>query len=120
MTTNPKDLFGLKKPPLRLVPPALVIYTSLAYADGARRYGEYNWRTKGVRRTVYLEAALRHIYQALDGEDTDPSSGAPHEAHVSACMGIVLDAVGLGNLVDDRPVKGAASTLIRDLTEKTE
>ena len=27
-TTNPKDLLGLKKPPLRLVPPAALIYLS--------------------------------------------------------------------------------------------
>lgn len=115
--TNPKDLIGLTKPPLRLVPSALIIYASLAFAVGARKYGEYNWRTKKVRRTIYLEAAMRHILAALDGEDIDSESGVPHEAHAAACMGVVLDALATGNLVDDRPVKGAAAKLLKDLTE---
>lgn len=113
---NPKDLLGLKKPPLRLVPPAALLYMSRVMALGAEKYGPYNWRTKKIRRTVYLEAAMRHIVQALDGEDTDPESGMPHEAHAATCMGILLDALATGTLVDDRPTPGAAAELIRELT----
>lgn len=113
---NPKDLLGLKKPPLRLVPAAAIIYMSRVMALGAEKYGPYNWRTKKIRRTVYLEAAMRHMIQALDGEDLDPESGMPHEAHAAACMGILLDALATGNLVDDRPTPGAAAELIRELT----
>lgn len=113
---NPKDIIGLTKPPLRLVPPALIIFVSRAMALGAKKYGPYNWRSNRVRRTVYLEAAMRHILQALDGEDLDAESGIPHEAHAAACMGIILDAKHIGALIDDRPARGPASKLIRKLT----
>jgi hypothetical protein len=115
--TNPKDIIGMTKPPLRLVPPALIIWASRAMALGAKKYGPYNWRSNRVRRTVYLEAAMRHILQALDGEDLDEESGIPHEAHAAACMGIILDANSIGALIDDRPTKGAASKLIKQLTQ---
>lgn len=32
--------------------------------------------------------------------------------------GILLDALAVGNLTDDRPTPGAASRLIREFTEK--
>jgi hypothetical protein len=115
--TNPKDLQGLKKPPLRLIPPAASLYESRVLALGAAKYGPYNWREKKVRLSVYLEAAQRHLLAKMDGEDTDPESGMPHEAHARACMGILLDAMATGNLVDDRPKAGAASRLIAELTE---
>jgi hypothetical protein len=109
---NPKDLIGATKAPLTLVPAALLIITSAVMRLGAKKYGPYNWRLNKVRRTVYLEAAMRHILSALDGEDVDPESGVPHEAHAAACMGIILDALVTGNLVDDRPTPGVAGKLI--------
>ena len=114
---NPKDLLGMRKPPLTLVPAALPIITSVVMKLGAKKYGPYNWRLKKVRRTVYIEAAMRHLLSALDGEDCDPESGVPHEAHAAACVGIILDALVTGNLVDDRPTPGAAAKLIGILTE---
>jgi dATP/dGTP diphosphohydrolase len=114
---NPKDALGLKKPPLRLVPSSALFYMARVMGLGAAKYGPYNWRERKVRRSIYLEAAMRHILSALDGEDIDPESGVPHEAHAAACMGIVLDALATGNLVDDRPVKGAAARLIAEHTE---
>jgi len=63
---------------------------------------------------VYIAAAQRHLLEYLDGasysSDTDPP--VHHLAHAKACMGIVLDALETGNLVDDRPAKGAASTML--------
>lgn len=116
-TSNPKDVLGLRKPPLRLVPPALLIFVAKVMGLGARKYGAYNWRTLRVRKLVYIEAAMRHLMAVIDGEDTDPESGMPHEAHVAACMGILLDAQALGVLIDDRPPKGPAAALIVEHTE---
>lgn len=113
--TNPKDLLGLKKAPLRLVPPALTIATAPVMALGAKKYGPYNWREKPVRFTVYLEAMLRHIYAILDGQTLDPESGRPHVAHVAACAGILLDADPLGQLVDDRFTSGPAAAMLDEL-----
>ena len=84
--TNPKDLLGLAKAPIRLFPPTALIEGAEVMALGAKKYGPYNWRENSVRHTVYLEAAMRHIIQALDGDDRDPESGRPHEAHAKACI----------------------------------
>jgi hypothetical protein len=119
-STNPKDILGRRKPPLWLVPAALILFVSRVMGLGAKKYGPYNWRAKDVRQTVYIEAAMRHLLALQDGEDKDPESGYPHEAHAAACMGIILDARANGNLIDDRPAKGPAARLIAEMTEKEE
>ncbi len=118
MSTNPKDTIGMTKPALRLVPPALMLQVAQAMADGAKKYGPYNWREHPVRLTVYIEAALRHLYSLLDGEDRARDSGHHHAAHVAACMAIILDAQATGNLIDDRAADGCAADLIEELTIK--
>jgi hypothetical protein len=120
MSTNPKDLLGLKKAPLRLVPGASIVECSIIMQLGAQKYGAYNWRTNAVRRTVYIEAAMRHLLAALDGEGCDPQSGRPHEAHAMACMAILLDAMHHGNLIDDRPPAGPAGKLIEELEQASQ
>lgn len=110
--TNPKDRLGLKKVPLSLVPMVVLVYLALAFAEGARKYGEFNWRRKAVRRRVYLEAILRHCIAALAGEDIDADSGLPHEAKIAACCAIILDAKECGNLIDDRFEKDATATVL--------
>lgn len=116
---NPKQIRGSKKAPLRLVPPALEIYVSVIQALGAEKYGAYNWRKLHVSRVTYLEAAKRHILLALDGEDMDPETGVPHEASVAACMAIVLDAMSIGRLVDDRDKTRRVSRLLKMAAERT-
>lgn len=82
--------------------------------NGAKKYGPYNWRATKVRATVYIAAGLRHLLEYLDGADysTDTNPPVHHLGHAKACMGIVLDALETGNLVDDRPGTGAASRLL--------
>jgi hypothetical protein len=115
---NPKDAQGIKKAPLRLVPPALMLYVSKVMELGAAKYGAYNFREKAVRHSIYIEAAMRHLMALQDGQPLDPESGQPHEAHVAACMGIILDARSLGKLVDDLPPAGAAAAIIDSMTKK--
>lgn len=100
---NPKDVLGLKKTPLRLFPPVALVYGAEVMRLGAAKYGLYNWRDHPVRLSVYLEAAMRHILQAAEGEDDDLESGLPHAAHAMCCMAIILDAHWQGKLIDDRP-----------------
>jgi hypothetical protein len=114
--TNPKDLLGIKKPPVDLVPPVQAILTSLAFKDGAIKYGPYNWRQKKVKFSIYYAAILRHMASLFDGEDIDQISKVPHIAHASACIAIIMDALATGNLVDDRPTPGASSKLIEQWT----
>lgn len=110
---NPKDLIGVKKPNLALVPPSSALYQAQAMMDGAAKYGPYNWRENPVLAMVYIAAAQRHIASYLDGEDIDPKSGVPHLGHGLACLGILADATETGNLKDDRPVKGPAADMVR-------
>jgi len=117
--TNPKDQVGAKKPPVHLIPAAAEIAESLVMALGARKYGPYNWRRTKVRASIYVAAARRHLLQWFDGQDDDPESGVSHLAHARACLGILLDAVATGNVVDDRPPVGVASALIEKHTHTT-
>ena len=62
-------------------------------------------------------AARRHLLQWFDGQDDDSESGVSHLAHARACLGILIDALATGHLVDDRPPVGASAQLIEQLTK---
>lgn len=100
--TNPKDAIGSNKLPLHLVPSVLNIYASLAFLEGALKYGTGNYRAIGVRMSVYLAALERHLQKVKDGEWADQKTGVPHFSSILACVGIILDAKHCGKLTDDR------------------
>jgi hypothetical protein len=112
---NPKDRVGSAKVDLSLFPPAGMIHGAHAFMDGAEKYGAFNWREKKVRARVYVAAAQRHLLDWLDGQETADDSGAHHLGHAIACCAIILDALETGNLVDDRPVAGAAAQILARL-----
>lgn len=114
---NPKDLIGITKPDLTLVPPAAILHESMAMMDGANKYGPYNWRENKVLYMIYLAAAMRHIQQLIDREDFDPKSKVHHLGHARACLGILCDALETGNLIDNRPIAGRAGDMIRKFEE---
>lgn len=105
---------GALKVDLSLIPAASLIYQALAMEQGAEKYGPYNWRTEPVSASTYIAAAERHLQAYKDREDIDPESGKPHLGHVIASMGILVDALVTGNLVDDRPPAGKAGQLLRE------
>lgn len=115
---NPKDLIGLTKVDLSLVPPASLIEQARAMEDGESKYGAYNWREHPVLARVYLSAASRHLAKWLDGEEIDTSSGVHHLGHALACVGIIVDAMHTGNLIDNRPLPGPAPRLLDFYTKK--
>lgn len=117
VSSNPKDRIGVLKPRLDLVPSALDIQVAEAMANGAQKYGPFNWREHPVKASVYIAAARRHLAQWFDGEDRAPDSGVHHLAHAAACLAIVLDAEASGTLLDDRHL-GPASQLIEALTHE--
>lgn len=100
--TNPKDAIGGSKLPIHLWPSVATVLGCLGLLDGSLKYGRQNWRAAGVKYSIYLDAAMRHLMAAWEGEDNDPDSGLPHEAHVLACMAIIVDARTNGKLTDDR------------------
>lgn len=103
---NPKDRIGNDKLPIHLFPQTAVALGSLANLHGNLKYGRLNWRAASVAYTIYLDAIKRHCDAILEGEDIDPESGLPHEAHILAGAGILVDAAATGNLIDDRNYKG--------------
>ena len=115
--TNPKQRYGDLKLPLALVPSSALIYLGIALAEGARKYGPFNWREKKVEAMTYAHAALRHLFAWIDGEEIDPESGNPHLAHALACLGILADAVECKILIDNRPLKGPAARLLKAFAE---
>lgn len=108
---NPKTAVGATKVPLHLVPPVASHYLALAFKDGAAKYGPYNWREHRVSASVYYGAARRHLDAWWDGEDESPDALVHHLGHVMACCAIVLDAMTVGKLNDDRPSPGATPRL---------
>jgi hypothetical protein len=115
---NPKDRIGDTKPQMHLVPAALNIEVARVMADGARKYGPYNWREKPVRMTVYISAMERHLAALKDGENLTRDSGVKHLGAIAASAAILLDAQAVGNLIDDRPTPGPAGDLIEFYTEQ--
>lgn len=101
--TNPKDAIGIRKQPMSFVPPNVLQELGLAMMEGALKYGPYNWRSAGVRYSVYYDAAQRHLMQWWEGEDKDPDSGLSHLIKAMACMVVLRDSIKAGNAVDDRP-----------------
>lgn len=115
--TNPKDLVGMTKPPLSLVPPCFEVYVAMAMKNGAKKYGPYNWRKEKILSMEYLNAAKRHIAAFIDGETNAKDSSQHHLAHAAACLAILLDAFLNDCVKDNRPVPGKTAELIEQLTE---
>lgn len=101
--TNPKDLIGDKKLALHLLSPIAEAHWVVGQYAGMLKYGAWNWREAGVRASVYISAARRHIAAYLSGEEFDPTDGSHHLGNVMACAAILLEAREIGKLTDDRP-----------------
>jgi len=112
--TNLKDLLGIQKVPMNLLPPAGRIYGAEAMRNGAEKYGPFNWREKKVRAMIYADAIERHLLAWVDGEDRALDSGCSHLGHIIACASILADAIEGGFLIDDRPKPGPAAKLLED------
>jgi hypothetical protein len=115
--TNPKDAIGSSKLPLNLVPDTLAIYAAASFAEGASKYGAYNWRVAGVRASIYRAALERHLKKWWNGENRDKKTKVPHLASVIACAAIILDAEVCGMLTDDRPPAVDLNPLIEGLED---
>lgn len=101
--TNPKDALGVKKAPASTLPTGPMYEVALAMLEGARKYGRHNYRTLGVKASVYYDAALRHLTAWWEGEDIDEASGIHHLMKAAACLFVVRDSMLMENWIDDRP-----------------
>lgn len=101
--TNPKDAIGDKKVPLWLCSPIAKAAWAVAQFVGMVKYGAWNWRSVGIRSSIYLSAIQRHLDAYMSGEEVDPIDLTPHLGHIMACCAIIIDAKAAGKLNDDRP-----------------
>lgn len=114
---NPKTVMGLKKPSLSKFPASALILGSLAMMNGADKYGAYNWRTKKVTASIYVDANDRHMKSWFDSrEELAADSQVHHLGHALASIAILIDAMVTGNLNDDRPPAGCAAEMIARFT----
>lgn len=104
--SNPKDSIGSLKVAISRFPMAGLIHGSHGMMDGAEKYGPFNWRENKVVAHIYVDAAIRHIINWFEGQETAKDSEVHHLGHAIACCAILLDAQETGNLIDDRPVFG--------------
>ncbi len=103
--TNPKDAIGSAKVPFDLVPDQVLGEVSLALLEGAAKYGAGNWRAAGVRASIYISAARRHLGAFREGQDIDPASGLSHITKAIAGLVVLRDSMLQGNWQDDRPIR---------------
>lgn len=126
--TNPKTLMGRTKVPnLSVVPMTALIQEARAMEygafhsprkDGGKGYGPFNWRDNDIEYMTYVEAAFRHIMSAADREDIDPETGEHKISHLAlarATLGILIDAIEHGTVLDNRPTnaRGVVAELLR-------
>jgi hypothetical protein len=114
--SNPKDMIGSDKLPLHLWPATATAMGCIGFLNGLLKYGRANFRVHGIRASIYIDAAKRHLDAWFEGEECDPDDGVPHLSAALACIGIVVDALAAGKLNDDRNVRGGYRKLVGELT----
>jgi hypothetical protein len=68
---------------------------------GAKRYGDFNWQ-KGFEWSGLYNAAQRHMYAWLDGEDNADDSGLNHLSHAMVNLMFLLVFRNTHKELDDR------------------
>ena len=114
--SNPKDIVGSDKLPLHLWPETATVLGCLGMLEGALKYGRSNFRAVGVKSSIYVDAAKRHLNKWFEGQDIDPDSGLPELGKALACIAIIIDAQAAGKLNDDRMVRGGYAKLVEEMT----
>ena len=77
--------FDQDKPNMSAIPKEAMWKMGQALAYGAKKYGNGNFRN-GMDIDRQISAAVRHIYQFLDGESEDSESGVCHLGHALASL----------------------------------
>ena len=90
------------KPALAVLPTAALREMSKVQAYGKRKYNDFYNYKKGMELSRNLSCALRHIYEVMDGNDTDPESGCHHLGHAMTRLAFVMQNIADGTLIDDR------------------
>lgn len=89
------------KPALSLIPKDALYELGIALGYGAKKYGLHNFRN-GIEYTALAGAAMRHLAQFMDGEDTDQESGNNHLGHALASLAMLAYMYHKRPEMDDR------------------
>jgi hypothetical protein len=104
---NPKDLFGLRKVGLSVLPIRVLYDVALGMLEGALKYGRHNYRVVPILASVYVDATKRHLDDWFEGQDIDPASQLNHVTKAIASLMVLRDAMIRGTWIDDRPPRSA-------------
>lgn len=101
--SNPKDIVGIRKVSLSVLPTPVMWEVALGMTEGALKYGRHNYRAIGVRASVYYDATQRHMTDWWEGQDLDPESGLNHITKAISSLTVLRDAMIRDMWEDDRP-----------------
>ena len=91
-----------QKPDLTDIPKEAMWRMGEAFTYGQKKYGKSNFR-QGMLVSRTLAAAIRHIYQHLDGETIDPETGnTTHLGHAMASLAMAIYNLENNPHLDDR------------------
>ena len=93
-----------KREKFECVPPLVLKELSIAMAEGAEKYGRFNWLETNVQASTYYAAALRHLTSWYAGmnEDEDSPDRISHLTKAIASLTVLRDAQIHNNMADDR------------------
>ena len=81
--------FDAAKATFDLLPAAALATISKVLDLGAVKYSPWNWH-KGFLWLRLWNAAMRHLFAWVSGEDKDPETGLSHIAHAACCLLFLL------------------------------
>lgn len=90
-----------QKPDLTDIPKEAMWEMGAAFTYGQKKYAKNNFR-QGMKVSRQLAAAVRHIYQHLDGETLDSESGVMHLGHALASVAMAVYTLKNKPELDDR------------------
>lgn len=116
-SSNPKDVVGIRKVSLSVLPTPVMWEISLGMMEGALKYGRHNYRAIGVRGSVYYDATQRHLTDWWEGQDLDPASGLNHITKALSSLTVLRDAMIRDMWEDDRP-PATDPAFLQDLNDR--
>lgn len=90
-----------QKPDMTDIPTEAMWEMAAAFTYGQRKYSKNNYR-QGMKVSRQLAAAVRHIYQHLDGDTFDSESGVTHLGHALASIAMACYTLKNHPHYDDR------------------
>ena len=90
-----------EKPMLAYIPKEAIWETGKAFSYGQLKYNKWNYKN-GLEITRTVSAALRHIYQFMDGENFDKESKSLHLGNAIAGLSMAIDTYYNHKDKDDR------------------